>query len=70
MSVDPAGTGDLAWHVSSTCESGACLKVARRGDLELVGSTLLPDGPIIEFSGAEWREFLAGVKLGEFDKFG
>jgi hypothetical protein len=69
MSVDPAGSGDLAWHVSSTCESGACLMVARKNDQVLLSSTR-PDGPIIEVTGAEWREFLAGVKLGEFDRFG
>lgn len=67
MSVDPAGTGDLVWRVSSTCESGACVMVARKGDQVLVGNTGRPDGPVNIYTTVEWREFLAGAKLGEFD---
>jgi hypothetical protein len=26
-----------------------------------------PDGPISEFTADEWRQFLAGIKLGDFD---
>jgi hypothetical protein len=69
MSVDPSGPGDLGWRVSSTCESGACVMVSRQGDSVLVGSTVRPDGPINVYTRAEWREFLAGAKLGEFDEF-
>lgn len=69
MSSDPASLRDLAWRVSSTCESAACVKVARRGDRVLVASTSQPAGPVSEFTHDEWREFLAGAKLGEFDEF-
>jgi predicted secreted Zn-dependent protease len=68
MSSDPAPLGDLAWRVSSTCESAACVMVARRGDRVLVASTKHPAGPVSEFTQDEWREFLAGAKLGEFDE--
>jgi hypothetical protein len=59
--------GDLNWHVSRTCESGACVRVARRGDFVLIGNTNSPDGPINEFTTDEWRHFLAGAKSGDFD---
>jgi Domain of unknown function (DUF397) len=67
MSADPSLPGRIAWRVSSTCDSGACVMVARHGDYVLVGNTSLPDGPINRYTPAEWREFLAGAKLGDFD---
>jgi hypothetical protein len=57
----------LEWRVSSACESGACVGVARRGEIVLIGNTSNPEGPFSEFSLEEWRSFLAGAKLGDFD---
>lgn len=57
----------LDWHVSRTCETGACVRVARSGDSILIGNTNVPEGAVSEFSVEEWRQFLAGVKLGDFD---
>jgi hypothetical protein len=67
VSVEPSATGDIVWHVSSTCESGACVMVARQGDSVLLGNTSQPDGPVYTYTRAEWREFLAGAKMGDFD---
>jgi hypothetical protein len=33
----------------------------------LIGNTNVPEGAVSEFSVEEWRQFLAGVKLGDFD---
>jgi hypothetical protein len=33
----------------------------------LVRDSKVPDGPVLEFSVAEWRVFLRGVWAGEFD---
>lgn len=66
MSSD-ASAQDLNWLVSRTCESGACVGVARRGELVLICSTNNPAGTVSEFTMAEWRHFLAGAKLGDFD---
>jgi Domain of unknown function (DUF397) len=55
------------WRISRTCDGGACVGVARRGEVVLIGNTNDPDGPIGEFTADEWRQFLAGVKLGDFD---
>jgi predicted secreted Zn-dependent protease len=59
--------GDLDWQVSRTCDNGQCIKVARAGDLVMIGDTEKSNGQISEFTVNEWRQFLAGVKLGDFD---
>jgi hypothetical protein len=41
--------------------------VARRGEAVLIANTNDPDGSVINFTTEEWRQFLAGVKLGDFD---
>jgi len=65
MSGD-ASTQDLNWLVTRTWEGGACVRVARQGDSVLIGR-LNPEGPITEFTIEEWRHFIAGAKLGDFD---
>jgi len=62
-----SASGDLEWHTSRTCEGGACVGVARRGEYVLIGNTNSPDVPVGEFTTDEWRQFIAGVKLGDFD---
>lgn len=62
-----APEGDLDWRVARLCDGGACVRVARRGDSALIGNTNNPEGPISEFTTDEWRQFLAGAKLGDFD---
>lgn len=59
--------GDLDWRVARFCDGGACVKVARRGDYILIGNTNDPEGPVGEFTTDEWRQFLAGAKMGDFD---
>ena len=62
-----SASGDLEWHVSRTCETGACIMVARKGELVVIGNTANPAGPVSEFTANEWRHFVAGVKQGDFD---
>jgi hypothetical protein len=33
----------------------------------LIGNTTDPEGPVSKFAMEEWRQFLAGMKLGDFD---
>jgi len=61
-------TEDLDWQISRTCDSGACVGVARRGDMVFIGNTNQPGAPVNEFTLDEWRQFLAGAKLGDFDE--
>jgi hypothetical protein len=67
MSVYPSAPGDISWRVSRTCESGACVGVARQGDSVVLGNTSQPDGPVQTYTTAEWKAFLAGAKQGDFD---
>ena len=67
MSTVRSAPGDLTWRVSRTCDGGACIMVARRGDSIIFGNTSQPDGPVYAYTQAEWKEFIAGVKLGDFD---
>jgi len=41
--------------------------VARHGDSVVLGNTRQPDGPVMTYTRAEWKEFIAGAKLGDFD---
>ena len=43
------------------------MKVARDGGIVIIGNTNSPEGPFSEFTVEEWRHFLAGAKLGDFD---
>jgi Domain of unknown function (DUF397) len=56
-----------AWRVSRTCDGGACVMVARDGEFILFGSTTQPDGPKLSYTRAEFKEFAAGIKRGDFD---
>lgn len=67
MSNHASDSGNLDWRVSRTCESGACVAVARREESVIIGNTNSPDGPVSEFTTDEWRHFLAGAKRGDFD---
>lgn len=70
MSGNPSAPGDLDWRVSRTCDGGACVMVASQGDSVLLGNTSRPNGPVYAYTRAEWNEFLAGAKLGDFDDLG
>jgi predicted secreted Zn-dependent protease len=67
MFIKTALSEDIAWRISSRCDSGQCVGVARRGDSILIVNTNSPMGPVAKFTIDEWRQFLAGVKLGDFD---
>jgi hypothetical protein len=67
MPTEGSASGDISWHISHTCESGACVGVARRGENIMIGNTNNPEASVSEFTIDEWRQFLAGAKLGDFD---
>jgi len=70
MSASPSAPGDLAWRVSQSCESGACVAVARNGDKIVFGNTNDVYGSTYTYTRAEWDAFIAGVKRGDFDDLG
>jgi hypothetical protein len=67
MSASPSVLGELSWYVSRSCESGACVMVARSGEEIIFGNTNDLDGATYTYTRAEWDEFIAGVKRGDFD---
>jgi hypothetical protein len=67
MSAYSVAPGSVAWRISSMCDAGTCVGVARQGDFVVIGNTSNPDGPVPKFTLEEWNAFLAGAKLGEFD---
>jgi len=67
MSIYSPVSGDFAWRVSSKCDAGTCVGVARQGEFVIIGNTAEPGGPVSKFSLEKWSAFLAGVKLGDFD---
>lgn len=69
MSTIPVVSGNSTWRISSFCESGACVGVARQGEQVLVRNTNVPEAPVARFTKQEWKAFIAGVKTGEFDDF-
>lgn len=67
MSINSAAPGRLDWRISRTCDGGACVGVARRGEYVFIGNTSNSDSPVSKFTVDEWQQFLAGAKLGDFD---
>nr|WP_062341166.1 DUF397 domain-containing protein [Herbidospora sakaeratensis] len=57
----------LKWQISSACDEGACVQVARHGDYVYVRDSKVPNGPVQVYTVPEWAAFIAGAKLGEFD---
>jgi uncharacterized protein DUF397 len=60
---------ELNWRTSSFTDNGTCVEVADLPDGgRLVRDTKLGDAsPVLQYTAAEWRAFVAGVKAGEFD---
>jgi hypothetical protein len=65
--MNSASREDSGWRVSSVCDGGTCVGVARKGEFVLIGNTGDPNGGVTRFTPQEWRAFVAGVKLGDFD---
>ena len=63
---------DSHWVKSSlSFSNGNCVEVASLPDGSVgVRHSRIPDGPVLRFTAGEWQAFLAGVRNGEFDRFG
>lgn len=58
-----SGLGEsLEWRRSSRCNGGACVEATVQNDAILVRNSSDPDGPILAFSLASWRDSIAGIK--------
>ena len=61
------GQARLVWRTTLTCNGGACVKVAASDQVILIGDSKEPEGPVLSYSHTEWRQFVDGIKSGEFD---
>ena len=59
-----------AWRKSSRSQFNACVEVCFVGETIPVRNSRDPEGPVLVFTAREWDAFVAGVKLGEFDRPG
>lgn len=57
----------LAWRKSSASGSSGCVEVATTANEIFVRDSKNRSGAVLRFTSVEWRAFLAGVRLGEFD---
>ncbi|GAB1642734.1 DUF397 domain-containing protein [Krasilnikovia sp. MM14-A1259] len=59
---------DQNWRTSTRSGTeGNCVEVRLDGDAIVVRDSKDRGGPLLRFTDAEWRAFLAGAKDGEFD---
>lgn len=65
--AEDAGGNEPRWRRSSRCGNSACVEVASLGDEVAVRDSKNHGGPVLTYSREEWRDFVAGVKDGEFD---
>jgi hypothetical protein len=59
--------GSLSWKKSTASGGGACVEVARVGETIIVRDSKNVLGPVLTFSGEEWRDFLVGARSGQFN---
>ncbi|BCJ43941.1 hypothetical protein GCM10010168_67440 [Actinoplanes ianthinogenes] len=56
------------WRRSKRCATGACVEVARVGELFLIRDSKNPDDAPLAFHREVWEAFVAGVKAEEFGR--
>jgi len=49
------------------CETAACVEVSKSGETVRVRDSKDPAGPVLSFTEAEWKSFVAGVRAGDFE---
>jgi hypothetical protein len=67
--ADTANPDTPPWRISSMCNGGSCVRVARWGEVVLLGDTKSPDGPVLTYTHSEWNQFIARMKRGEYGSY-
>jgi len=62
-----AGVDSPGWRKSSASNTSGCLEVQRSGETIKVRDSKNPGGPHLSFNEHEWRAFLLGARIGEFE---
>ena len=59
---------DLQWRTARrSAGNGACVEVAPGSGRVFIRDSKNQDGPVVPYTGASWRTFLAEAKTGQFD---
>jgi hypothetical protein len=64
--ADQSTPGD--WRKSQRSGDTGCVEWRRTGDTVEVRDSNDRTGPVLPFSTDAWQSFIAGVKVGEFDR--
>jgi hypothetical protein len=56
------------WRKSSRSSSGNCVEIASLAGVIVVRDSKNTRGPVLTFGPQGWRQFLAGIRDGEFDR--
>lgn len=59
--------GGPGWRKSSFSGTGNCVEFAASEDFVLVRDSKDPQGSVLRFTLEEWRAFLKGASIGEFN---
>lgn len=62
--VVDGSNGELVWHRSRRCESGACFEAAADGAVVMIRNSAKPYENSLAFSHDAWRSFIAELKDG------
>ncbi|GAA2643932.1 DUF397 domain-containing protein [Paractinoplanes durhamensis] len=58
---------ELSWKTSSYCTNSTCVQVGMTEDSVAIRDSKDLDQRPLKYTRDEWRQFIAGVKDGEFD---
>lgn len=65
--MDDRSLDEPTWRPAKRCDNGQCVEIGSLDSAILVRNSAEPDGTCLALSRGEWREFVAGVKDGDFD---
>ncbi len=65
--MDGKPAAELEWRRGRHCDIGNCVEVAALGEAVVLRSSTNTKGTHLAISRQEWAEFLAAVKVGDFD---
>jgi hypothetical protein len=57
----------LSWQISSYCNGGTCIQVARAGDIIYLGDSKDPEGPALTSTRQAWQHLIDNIKDNRFD---
>ena len=58
---DTSSCIEAAWTKTSYCDTGACVEAHIDDDVVLMRDSKDPDGPVLQFTKGQWREFIAFI---------